>query len=82
MEFVTKKTSYTNFNQVFGKFTPQILASYLQDKVAKGFDSGLLTGMILIDLQKAFDTIDHKILIEKMKCMGFSNVTKWFESYV
>ena len=79
MEFVTKKTSYTNFNQVFRKFTPQILASY---KVAKGFDSGLLTGMILIDLQKAFDTVDHKILIEKMKCMGFSNVTKWFESYV
>ena len=39
--------------------------------------------MILTDLQKAFDTIDHKILIEKMKCMGFSNdVTKWFESYL
>ena len=39
--------------------------------------------MILIDLQKAFDTIDHKILIEKLKCMGFSNdVTKWFESYL
>ena len=41
------------------------------------------SGMILIDLQKAFDTIDHKILIEKMKCMGFSNdVIKWFESYL
>ena len=39
--------------------------------------------MILIDLQKAFDSIDHKILIEKMKCMGFSNdVIKWFESYL
>ena len=39
--------------------------------------------MILIDLQKAFDTIDHKILTEKMKCMGFSNgVTKWFECYL
>ena len=38
--------------------------------------------MILIDLQKAFDTIDHKILIEKMKSMGFSNdVIKWFERY-
>ena len=39
--------------------------------------------MILIDLQKAFDTIDHKILIQKMKCIGFSDdVTKWFESYL
>ena len=36
--------------------------------------------MIFIDLQKAFDTIDYKILIEKMKCIGFSNcVTEWFE---
>ena len=86
MEFVTKKKiSYTNFNQVFENFTPQILPShiYIQDKVAKGFDSRLLTGMILVDLQKAFNTIDHKILIEKMKYMGFSNdVTKWFETYL
>ena len=42
-----------------------------------------MTGIILIDLHKAFDTIDHKILTEKMKCMGFSNdVTKWFECYL
>ena len=32
---------------------------------------------------KAFDTTDHKILVEKMKCVGFSNdVTKWFECYL
>ena len=41
-------------------FTDSCL-SYLQDQAAKGSDSGLLTGMILIDLQKAFDTTDHKI---------------------
>ena len=35
--------------------------TYLNDKVVRGFDSGLLTGMILIDLQNAFDTIDHAI---------------------
>ena len=40
-------------------------------------------GMILIDLQKAFDAIDRKILIDKMNCMGFSNdATKWFECYL
>ena len=39
--------------------------------------------MILIDLQKAFETLDHKILLAKMKCIGFSDKTiKWFHSYV
>ena len=82
MEFVTKK----HLIQISIRFSKislhRFLPLYLQDKVAKGFDSGLLTGMILIDLQKAFYTIDHKILIEKMKCMGFSNVTKWFQCYL
>ena len=31
------------------------------------------TGMILIDLQKAFDTLDHKIFLDKMKYIGFSD---------
>ncbi len=49
----------------------------------KGADSGLLTGMILIDLQKAFDTIDHNILLDKMIFLGFSNsVISWFRSYL
>ena len=57
--------------------------SYLSDKILSGFDSGLLTGMILIDLQKAFDTIDHNILLKKMKIIGFSESTiKWFQSYL
>ena len=57
--------------------------TYLNNKVIKGFDSGLFTGMILIDLQKAFDTIDHKILLEKMNYFGFSQqVIKWFRSYL
>ena len=52
--------SYTHINQVFQNFTQHALVlSYLHDKVTKGFDSGLLTEMILIDLQKAFDTTDH-----------------------
>ena len=38
--------------------------------------------MILNDLQKAFDTIGHQILIKKKKHQGFSkNVIAWFKSY-
>ena len=57
--------------------------SYLTDKVKIGFEEGLLTGMVLIDLQKAFDTIDHSILLEKMSCLGFAGKTiAWYTSYL
>ena len=39
--------------------------------------------MILIDLQKVFDTINLQILIKKIKYLGFSkNVIAWFKSYL
>ena len=71
MDFITKKDIFYKFQSGFRKFhSTNSCLSYLQDKVSKGFDSGFLTGMILIDLQKAFNTIDHKILIEKNEMYG------------
>ena len=42
---------------------------------------GNYIGMVLLDLQKAFDTVDHEILCEKLEAMGI-NFTKWFKSYL
>ena len=40
-----------------------------------------MTGMILIDLQKTFDTIDHDILLKQISVIGFSNQTiDWLQS--
>ena len=42
-----------------------------------------MTGMILIDLQNAFDTIDHDILLQKLYAIGFSkHSVNWFRSYL
>ena len=39
--------------------------------------------MILIDLQKAFDTVNHDILLKKMEFIGLSEeITRWFKSYL
>ena len=49
------------------------------DKTNTGFEKDLFIGMILIDLQKASDTINHQMLIKKMKYLGFTkNVVAWF----
>ena len=39
--------------------------------------------MILIDLQKAFDTRDHEMFLKKIKCIGFSeSAIGWYKSYL
>ena len=39
--------------------------------------------MILIDLRKAFDTIDDEIFFSKMVHLGFSQATiYWYKSYL
>ena len=40
-------------------------------------------GLLLVDLCKAFDLVDHNILIEKLKLYKCSSVAlNWFESYL
>ena len=53
------------------------LTDYVRSQSAKGF----FTGMVLLDLQKAIDTVDHSILCNKLKLMGVDSV-EWFESYL
>ena len=38
---------------------------------------------VFVDFQKAFDTVDHNILIQKLERFGISgNCNKWFQSYL
>ena len=64
-------------------FWTNLCLSFLNDKILKGSGEGLLTGMILVDLQKAFDTINHEIMLKKLEAIGFSdNCIRWFWSYL
>lgn len=80
--FLTKNKLLYEFQSGFRQsYSTDSCLIHLTDHIRSQTSKGLYTGMVLLDLQKAFDTVDHKILCRKLKAMGVESV-EWFESYL
>ena len=55
----------------------------LINNICDSFNQNKYTLGVFIDLSKAFDTVDHNILLKKLSLYGIkSNNLKWFSSYL
>lgn len=56
---------------------------HFTDHVLKNMDSGQLTAAVSLDLTKAFDTVNHELLVKKLSSFGLAKESiMWFQSYL
>ena len=55
----------------------------LTDPILKNMDDDEVTGLVFIDFRKAFDVIDHELLLKKLSIYGATiSSVAWFKSYL
>ena len=53
------------------------------EKWLKALDNSELVGVVLVDFRKAFDLVDHNILMKKLELYKFNQISlNWFRSYL
>ena len=64
-------------------FSTDTALTYIVDAIRFNMDKGHFTGVVLLDVQKAFDMVNHDILLCKLKSIGFDSAAfNGFRSYL
>lgn len=74
------------FDHQFGfrsSYSTDLALTHLTDSLISSLNDGLISAGVFIDLSKAFDTIDHKIMLAKLHHYGIQGIAlSWFEDYL
>jgi len=83
-EFIDSNNLITNFQSGFRKnHSTDTAVLEVTDFILNELHKGKHVGAVLIDFKKAFDTVDHTILLKKLFCMGFrDSAFDWIQSYL
>ena len=62
------------------KYSTDTCLIHLHDTIRSEISKGKFVGMMMLDVQKAFDSVNHEMLCEKIRLAGIDNM--WFKSYL
>ena len=84
-DHLSKNSLYNTHQSAYTKHhSTETVLAYIYDKLLTAIGFQQVTGLCLLDLSAAFDTIDHKILMKRLSLwFGISSVAyRWFQSYL
>ena len=83
-DYMTKNSLFKNNQYGFrANHSTEYATMEFVDRAMYEIDNGKIPFSVLLDLSKAFDTLDHQILLNKLKHYGIQGIyLKWFSSYL
>ena len=74
---------YSNQSGFRSEFGTEAAVAFIVDSLLLNLDKNLINGMVLVDYKKAFDMIDHCILLDKLGAYYLDqSLLDWFKSYL
>ena len=64
-------------------FSTEAALVWVSDQILANMDDKKISLFMLLDFSKAFDSVSHKILVKKLRLLGFDEIAiRWISSYL
>ena len=84
LQHIDKSSQLSPFQCGFRKnHSTQDAVTYFTDCIRKDIDEGCVTAAVFVDFRKAFDSVNHQLLLNKLPGYGINNhELRWFKNYL